>query len=345
MDEHNHLNEVSAVLKHYPIEPYFAEGFGKIKKIYTKSGIFALKKIHPYEGSDFIKHIQTLYQKDYNRIVPVYPSSDGRYAILHNNSLYYLMPWVPNANREDQSEKHKQLFRELARMHTLSAKELEIRPEVKQEHYENTLKEWEKEEEFANGFLESCENKTYMSPFELNFCLYYIQIRQAIQFARIKLETWNEKTKEQKKTRTVTLHGKVSPEHFLFDERGYGYFINFEKARIGSPIQDLLPFLARSLKTQPKYGDEVIDWIYVYLKHFPFRDDEMQLFMSYLAFPSGIIRVAETYHQRKKDVDERKFVQKLQRQYWLLNNTGYVVTKIDDLEKQKEQAKQEGAQS
>jgi spore coat protein YsxE len=345
MDDRNFLKEESAVLKHYPIEPYFAEDFGKIKKVYTKSGPFALKKIHPYEGTDFIKHIQTLYQKGYNRIVPVYPANDGRYGILHNNSLYYLMPWMPNAIREDQSERHKQLFRELARMHTLSAKELEISPEVKQEHYEQTLKEWEKEEEFVNGFLESCENRVYMSPFELTFCLYYIQIRQAMQFARQKLEAWSEKTKDQKKTRTVTLHGKVSPEHFLFDERGYGYFINFEKARKGSPIQDLLPFLARSLKTQPKYGDEIIDWIYVYLKHFPFRDDEMQLFMSYLAFPSGIIRVAETYHQRKKEVDERKFVQKLQRQYWLLSNTGYVVTKMDELERQKEQAKQEGAQS
>ncbi|WP_423407557.1 hypothetical protein AABM38_17595 [Heyndrickxia sp. MSNUG] len=74
----------------------------------------------------------------------------------------------------------------------------------------------------------------------------------------------------------------------------------------------------------------------------------MQLFMSYLAFPAGIIRVAETYHQRKTELDERKFVQRLQKQYWLLSNTGYVVTKIDEIEKQKQQAKQaqqEGAQS
>lgn len=349
MDDRNFLKEEAEVLKQYPIEPYFAEGFGKIKKVYTRTGTFALKKIHPYEGTDFIKHIQTLYQKGFNRIVPVYPANDGRYAILHNKSLYYLMPWIPNEMKEDhQSERQKQLFRELARMHTLSAKELEISPEVKKEHYEQTLKEWEKEEEFINGFIESCENRVYMSPFELAFCLYYSQIRQAIQFAKQKLEGWHEKTKDQKKTRTVTLHGKVSPEHFLFDERGYGYFINFENARQGSPIQDLLPFLARSLKTLPKRSDESVDWIYAYLKHFPFREDEMLLFMSYLAFPSGIIRVAETYHQRKTELDERKFVQRLQRQYWLLSNTGYVVTKIDEIERQKQQAKQaqqEGAQS
>jgi spore coat protein YsxE len=207
------------------------------------------------------------------------------------------------------------------------------------------LKEWEKEEEFINGFIESCENRVYMSPFELTFCLYYSQIRQAMIFAKQKLESWQEKTKDQKKTRAVTLHGKVSTEHFLFDDRGYGYFINFEKARQGSPIQDLLPFLARSLKTQPKQSDDCVDWIYAYLKYFPFREDEMLLFMSYLAFPSGIIRVAETYHQRKKEVDERKFVQKLQRQYWLLSNTGYVVTRIDEIERQKKQAQQEGAES
>jgi spore coat protein YsxE len=346
MDDRNFLKEESAVLKQYPIEPYFAEDFGKIKKIYSKTGTFALKKIHPYEGADFIRHIQYLYQKGYNRIVPVYPAMDGRYAVLHNKSLYYLMPWMPNEVKEDhQLERQKQLFRELARMHTLSAKDLEINTEVKKEHYDQTLKEWEKEEEFLDGFIETCENRVYMSPFELTFCLYYSQIRQAIGFAKQKLESWHEKTKDQKKTRTVILHGKVSTEHFLFDERGYGYFINFEDARRGSPIQDLLPFLARSLKSLPKRSDDSVDWIYSYLKYFPFKEDEMLLFMSYLAFPAGIIRVAETYHQRKKEVDERKFVQKLQKQFWLMSNIAYVVTRVDEIETQKQQAQQEGAQS
>lgn len=349
MDDHHFLKEEAAVLKHYPIEPYFAEDFGKIKKIYTKTGTFALKKIHPSEGSEFIRHIQFLYQKGYNRIVPVYPANDGRYAVLHNQSLYYLMPWMTNEIKENRSERHKQLFRELARMHTLSAKELPINEEMKEEHYNQTIKEWEKEEEFLNGFIESCESRVYMSPFELTFCLYYNQIRQAIHYARQKLESWHEKTKDHKKSRVVILHGKVSSEHFLFDERGYGYFINLEKARQGSPIQDLLPFLARSLKTLPRQADECVDWVYGYFKYFPFKEDEMLLFLSYLAFPSGILRVAETYHQRRTELDERKFVQKLQRQYWLLSNTGYVVMKIDEIERQKEQAKQaqqqEGAQS
>jgi spore coat protein YsxE len=346
MDDRNFLKEDSEVLKQYPIEPYFAEDFGNVKKVYTRTGTFALKKIHPYNGIDFIKQTQFLYQKGYNRIVPIYPANDGRYAILHNKALYYLMPWMPNEIKEGHnSERHQQMFRELARMHTLSSKELEINPELKKEHYEQTLKEWEKEEEFLNGFIESCENRVYMSPFELTFCLYYTQIHQAIQFAKQKLESWHEKTKDQKKTRTVLLHGKVSTEHFLFDDRGYGYFINFENSRRGSPIQDLLPFLARSLKTLPKRSDDCVDWVYSYLKYFPFREDEMLLFLSYLAFPAGILRVAETYHQRNADLDERKFVQKLQRQYWLLSNTAYVVTKIDEIERQKQQAQQEGAQS
>ena len=347
MDDRSLLKEISDVLKQYPIEPYFAEDFGKVKKIYTKTGTFALKKIHPYEGTEFVRQIQFLYQKGFNRIIPVYPANDGRYAVLHNKSLYYLMPWMANEFKEDQSERHKQLFRELARMHTLTAKELEINSEVKKEHFTQTIKEWEKEEEFLEGFIESCENRVYMSPFELTFCLYYSQIRQATHFAKQKLESWHEITKDQKKSRTVVLHGKLSTEHFLFDERGYGYFINFENARQGSPIQDLLPFLARSLKTLPKRSDETVDWIYAYFKYFPFKEDEMLLFLSYLAFPAGMISVAKTYHQRKTDVDERKFVQKLQRQFWLLSNTGYVVTTIDELEKKKQQEKQaqEGAQS
>ena len=80
MDDRSLLKEISDVLKQYPIEPYFAEDFGKVKKIYTKTGTFALKKIHPYEGTEFVRQIQFLYQKGFNRIIPVYPPA-GRFEV------------------------------------------------------------------------------------------------------------------------------------------------------------------------------------------------------------------------------------------------------------------------
>ncbi|MEK5103714.1 spore coat protein YsxE [Cytobacillus sp. FSL M8-0252] len=354
MAKENRLKKYGPILKHYALEPNFIESFGSVQKVYSSKGVFSLKKIKANHGADFIRYIQQLYQMGYNRIVPIYPTVDGRYAVLHNQKLYYLMPWLPNEIKEDQFERHQQMFRELARLHVLSTKEVEVSKEEREEHYENTLLEWEKQSEFLDGFIETCESREYLSPYELMFTQYYNDIAQALTFSTKKLKDWYEKTKEEEKVRTAVIHGKISTEHFLYDERGYGYFLNFEEAKRSSPLHDLLPFLSRSLKTFPKRADDAVDWIYTYFKHYPFREDEMLLFQSYFAHPGPVIRAAEKYHNGKSKKNERKHVEHIQRQFWLLKNTEYVAMRIDEIERQKKQAQeaaekanaeQEGAQN
>ena len=111
----------------------------RVKKVYSDRGVFALKSISPHVGIDFIRHVQTLYQRGYNRIVPIYQTMDERYAVLHHNKLYYLMPWLENRESSEREERQKQMFRELARMHTLSLKEIDVEKDERKEHYERTL--------------------------------------------------------------------------------------------------------------------------------------------------------------------------------------------------------------
>jgi len=343
MNDSNRLEYVTPILKNYHVEPYFVEDYGIVQRIYSDKGTFALKKVPPTIGTDFIRHVHLLYQKGFNRIVPIYPTMDGRYAVLHENNLYYLMPWMPNDQKENREYKNHQLFRELARLHTLSAKEITVSQEERTEHYEKTIQQLEKHQEFLDGFIDTCEKKTYMSPFELLYCLYYNEIRQALRFSKSKFEEWYESTKENDKARMVITHGKLSSEHFLFDERGYGFFINFENARYGSPIHDLLPYLSRALNTSPKRNDSALDWVYHYFKYFPFKEDEKLLFYSYLALPIPIMQVAENYYRKERSRNEMKFVRQLQHRYWHLKNSEYIVMRMTEIENQQKQAK-EGAQ-
>ncbi|MED3623662.1 spore coat protein YsxE [Bacillus thermocopriae] len=336
MNTHNQLEALSPILKHYHVEPHFVEDFGTVKKIYSSKGIFALKKVLPSVGTDFIRHVHDLYQKGFNRIVPIYPTMDGRYAVLHDQFLYYLMPWIANEQKENREQQNQQLFRELARLHTLSAKEIPINKEERTVHYESTIGQIEKHEEFLDGFMDVCESKTYMSPFELLFCLYYNQIKLALGYSKTKLDEWYELTKNEEKARMVVVHGKLSSEHFLYDERGYGFFINFENARYGSPIHDLLPYISRALNTNPKRNDQVVNSICHYLKYFPFKDEEKLLFHSYLAYPIPIIQVAEKYYRKQRARNELKFVRQLQQRYWHLTNTEYVVSQLAKMEAQQQ---------
>jgi spore coat protein YsxE len=343
MSDSNQVGPLIPILKNYSVKPYFVEEHGNIKKIYSDKGTFALKKIGPTTGTDFIRHVHLLYQKGFNRIVPIYPTMDGRYGVLHDKNLYYLMPWMSNEIKEDRTHKHQQLFRELARLHTLSAKEITVNKDEREEHYDKTIALLDKNQEFLDGFIDECEKKTYMSPFELLFCLYYNEISQALRFSKTKFEEWYEKTKEDEKARMVITHGKLSSEHFLYDDKGYGYFINFENARYGSPIHDLLPYLSRTFQTQPTRNDEAIDWVYHYFKYFPFKTDEKLLFFSYLSYPIPIIQVVERYYKKEQPKNELKFVRMLQRKYWHLKNSEYVVMRMTEIDEQARQAK-EGAQ-
>ncbi|WP_394233126.1 spore coat protein YsxE [Niallia oryzisoli] len=338
MRESDSLKKAIQILRSYRIEPYFVEEMGNIQKVYSNNGVYALKKINPQHGMDFIRHVQTLYQKGYNRIVPIYPTLDGRYAVLHENSLYYLMPWLSSEDKRDPFESQQQLFRELARLHSISAREIKVNKEERTAHYEKTKAELEQDEEFLDELLEACERKIYMSPFELTFCMYYHTAKQALFFSKQKLNEWYNETKDKEKARIVIVHGKMASDHFVFDEKGYGYFINFEESSIGAPTHDLLPFLARSLKGYLKQSEDIFEWLYTYFKYFPLKDDEMMLFLSYLAHPVNLLKTAQRYFHEGKNRNERKAVQKLQREFWYLKNSEYIVFRIDEIERQKKQA-------
>lgn len=158
------------------------------------------------------------------------------------------------------------------------------------------------------GFIEACERKEYMSPFELMFSLYYHDVSQALKFSTNKFKDWYEKTKESEKARTVIIHGKVSTEHFLYDDRGYGYFTNFENARQGSPLHDLLPFLSRTLKTYPKRSEESVEWIYTYMKYFPSGTTRCCCFKATLLIRVRLSKLANNIIKGKeREERERRF--------------------------------------
>ncbi|MCJ7839892.1 spore coat protein YsxE [Lederbergia sp. NSJ-179] len=334
-------NEPSRKLKElvglYGLKLRFAEKHGRVFKVYTDKGEFALKRMVSKQGLDFLAYIQQLYQQGYNRIVPIFPTLDGRYAILQGNSLYYLMPWLENKEREANFQKHLDLFRELARLHTITVREVPVGVEERNEHFERTATRWELEQDVLEKFMEQSERQIYMSPFQLLFCTMYSEISGGQRYALNKLKDWQEATTEETKARSVIIHGKLSNEHFLYDQNGVGYFTNFEQTGIASPIHDLLPFLDRAFQTRPQQFDHGIDWLDAYFRYFPFNEEEMLLFLSYLAYPSSIFKLIEQYFASEKEKNEIKFVRQLQLQYWRMKNTEYVVMKLEEREQRKKE--------
>jgi len=339
-------SDLREILSHYMLHLHYSESFGRIHKVYTNQGVYCLKTIPPEKSMDFVKYLQRIYQRGYYRAVPVYVTADGRYGVLHKNKLYYLMPWLTNDESGERNEKHRQMFRELARIHSLTVKDIEVDKQDREIHYEKTTDEWKRQQSFVEEYIEKCEQKWYMSPFELLFCSYYYDISQAITFALRKFEEWYEKTKDEETVRSVIIHGKFSLQHFLLDERGSGYFVNFENSKQLPQHFDLLPFFVKYCNTYPIRCDECVDWLYYYYKFFAMREEEMLLYISYLAYPSIIFQTIEMYHTEKYErKTEAQYVMELQKNYWQLKNIEYFVMKIEEIEAQKKAAKEAAEQS
>ncbi|CAM3935743.1 spore coat protein YsxE [Lederbergia lenta] len=333
--------EVKRIVKLYGLDADFVQNIGNVYRIYTNKGEFALKRMKVENGLDFLYYMQFLYQRGYNRIVPIFPTADGRFAILEGKYVYYLMPWLENKLKEDHTQKHHDLFRELARFHMLSVREVPVSKEERKEHFDRTQNRWEKEQEAMETYMEVSEKTWYMSPFQLMFCTFFSEISGGQRYALRKLNDWHEASLEETKARSVIVHGKLSTEHFLYNEKGIGYFSNFEKASIASPIHDLLPFLSRMLNTHPKQFNESVEWLEAYFRHFPFKSEEMHLFLSYLAQPGPIYRVIEKYFSTTNEKNEMQFVRDLQRHYWQMKNKEFIVMRLNEIEERKKQMEQE----
>lgn len=341
MNDSSYERVVRDVLKEYRINPDYIEKRGKVFKIASRGNTYGLKAIGVQEGYNLVRYIQFLYMKGYYRFVPVFPTSQGRYYVLRDKQLFYLMPWLPNDEFVDDQDKIRKMFRELARLHNVSAKEIDVNQEAATAHYENSRIKWEGELELLDQYMESCEQKWYMSPFESEFVQYYHEIRKAYEYALSTIEKWHKKMEDVEKVRTVLVHGNLSTNHFIFDEKGYGYFISMEKSQISSPFRDLLPFMVSSLKNYPRQSSDRVDWIFTYLKHYPLRTEEKMLLRSYLAHPGNFVRIIKQYHETRRANHERQMTKKLQKNYWLFKNIEFVVMKMEEIERKQQMNQQQ----
>lgn len=335
-------NRFGPILKEYNIHPLFIEEHGNVKKVFTNRGTYALKTIKNKLNAQFPTLLQFLYKQGYTRAVPIFPTLDGRYVVNNDNQYYYLMPWLENITPNEREDRHQELFKELARLHLYSAQEIPMKEKDNiTKHYETIKNEWDSRDHYFEAFVQECEKKWYMSPFELMFCTYYYETSLASKYARAQLDKWKELMDERDSYRTVLTNGNVSITHFLYDETGKGYLTNFENAKMASPINDLVGFYYRTLKTYPILCDDCFKWFQIYRSYFPLKEDEIYLFLSYLTYPEPIFKVVHNYITKPNKKSEQEYVKLLQRAYWLNKNIEYFASKIVEEEQRRKELEEQ----
>jgi spore coat protein YsxE len=336
------LEQYSPILQQYRLQADYIEDYGKIKKIYTQAGVFALKEISaPHQ----LPAVSNAYRLFAGKAIPLYQTYSGNPFVSYKGRYYYLMPWISDEAKEARHEQYLRFFRDLAQIHRKSLKEVEVKEEELTNYYKAIKKHLEKQREFLQSYVEICEDEWYMSPFQLQFCTYFHETMQACWFAQTQLEKWYEKVKETKKWRVAVVHGNAALSHYVHDQKGNSYFLSFERSHIAPPLSDVLIFFRKYLRTYPIMCDDCVSWFLEYQQFFPIHDGEMALFLSYLAQPEAMYRIVHQYANRSKKIDERRQIVKLQKAYWSMKNIEYFIMRIVEIEEKKKAQEESHASS
>ncbi len=231
----NGMEAVQSVLQEYGLAAEYIEPVSPhVWKVYSNYGIFALKQLKPARSSEFTDLMIEIEEKGYRSFVPICRTYAGDFfAGRQTENSYYLMPWLQYDQEEERDQKHVYLFKEVAKLHSATVRDIQIRTEDISGFYEATKRDWENDKLVYEQFADRAEKEWYLSPFELQAVTYLTETVSAVNFALERLEEWFEAAKDHDKTRAVINHGSLSSRHFLYNDAGSGFFTNFEKAALG----------------------------------------------------------------------------------------------------------------
>ncbi|OZM57877.1 hypothetical protein CIB95_05840 [Lottiidibacillus patelloidae] len=276
--------------------------FGKVTKVYTGTGIYALKEAIVSEQN--LRNFQFGAEQIYPSVPPVLTASGQRYYTM-NNRIYYLTPWL-SERRLQAIDKVKTMLEEVAVVHKRTLQTVPFQQQWKQNYQYSLERSIIDTQARMERYIAIAEKPTYMSPFHYLFCSYFPSWMATINQYNAYLQRWKELIYQEKNIRLVLAHGKLSKDHFLCTSNG-NHFLNLENVHWNVPQFDLLS-VCRNDDLQELHS-EVFD---VYERYLPLNESEKYYLILHLLSMERIMGVINKY-EKSLYANELEAVRQLQR--------------------------------
>ncbi|MBU9721938.1 MULTISPECIES: spore coat protein YsxE [Bacillaceae] len=313
---------IGSVLFQYDLYPEKIESYGKVKKIYTSTGQYALKEtlMTEEDGDWFIHVMKRLERINFNYVIPVIPTKYGDFLLRYGDKVFYLMPWYEDHKEfRYPVEPEEVMAEEIAKLHSLTERTQDYSESVLEDSHEALRKRWGLRRIEMERYIDQIEMNEYYSPFELTLLTHFQRTLFMANEAEQHLKAWFEGAKEKESFRSVLCHGKPSRKHACFDKYGTAYLFNFEKAVLDTPSRDLALMFRHFFQSRPWDEHEGRHWLQLYEKQFSLSEEEKHLFISYLAFPESIYQTVDTYMKKDGKMTEFQAVTQLERKILTMN--------------------------
>lgn len=132
------------------------------------------------------------------------------------------------------------------------------------------------------------EQEVFMSPSDYLLARNISKVFSALDFCEHELEKWYKLIEEKRKQRVVVLHNNLELSHFIRNKQSY--LINWEKAKIDSPIFDLYKLYKRSA-----LDFEFDELMKKYERGYPLLEEERKLFFILISLPDKLEKGNDEY--------------------------------------------------
>lgn len=301
------------VLYHYDLFAEKVEHYGKVKKIYSNRGVFALKETScTAQDMEWLIHCyERLASLGYRNIPPIYRTKFGDPVMQAGGKFYYLMPWYSDVQPESY-EKEEFLMEEMGKFHALTVKEQVFASDVIVESYSALVNRFETRQLQMEQFTESSERSTYVAPFELNYLTNFHRMMRMAEESKKLVGEWYRQCDAAQRFRSVLCHGRPLRNHVVFTESGEKLLINFERAVLDTPVRDLAIFFRGVTNYMDWNVEDGLYWLECYERHFRLYPEEKVLLASYLYFPEPVFVLVEQYKRNRRDYSQLDFVRRFE---------------------------------
>ncbi|WP_273850954.1 phosphotransferase [Guptibacillus spartinae] len=314
-----------ALLFQYDLYPERVVRMGKVTKIETERGSFALKETKlGKEQMDRILYLEErLKQLQFASFVPIERTKYGDAFVFTEDGVAYLTPWV-DGGEGHAPQKEEQFVLNLAELHGYTARDQAFSEEVIKQSYQKMILMRESRQFEMEKYVNSIEKRVYLSPFELTFVTHFHRLMKYCDLAKTRLDQWYEQVLEAKRYRSVFCHGKCSLSHYVMNG-GRGYFINFERAVIDTPVRDLAYFIRSSVHPFQFNPATTTAHIGRYESQFSLLEEEKELLASYLYFPESVFNSVYRFNENRQHWPHIKHVRLFTKKIEVMNGIDHVL--------------------
>ena len=261
------MNKSLEVLKNI-YKPYRYTIQGKVMILSTTTGDLVVK-----EKKD--KDIKELYSYLISRNFNNFPA-----LIDESRNEVNVYEYINNVVMPEE-QKSLDLIDLVSNLHNQTTFYKTVTEDTFKEIYEVILGNINYLKKYYDSLYEQIKKDIYMSPSNYLFMRNAYKIFAALDFCKSELDQWYSMVKVQNKKRVSLIHNHLALEHFIKNEKDY--LISWDKARVDTPIMDLVEFYNN------EYFNINFDVILSrYFEKVKLSDDEKKLFFLLISLPKKI---------------------------------------------------------